>query len=58
MSERRDHPPVTHRQPPRDYVESGPRRPSHALTREQKLLFGLLLAIALTGMALILLGVR
>ncbi len=57
MSRHRDHPLVTHRHPPRDYVESGPR-PAPALTREQKLVLGLLACIALTGAALIWIGVR
>lgn len=57
MSEHRDLPPVMHRQRPRDYIETGPLlRP--VLSREKKRLLGLLVCIALTGAALIWIGVQ
>lgn len=57
MKSDRELPPLTHRQPPRDYVPTA--RPARTpLSREQKLVFGLLVCIALTGCALIWIGVR
>ncbi len=57
MSERRDLPPLLHRQPPRDYVETG-SRPPPALNREQKILLALMVIIAVIGSLLIWLGVK
>lgn len=57
MTSDRELPPLTHRQPPRDYVPTA-RPPRTPLSREQKLVLGLLVCIALTGCALIWIGVR
>lgn len=57
MKSDRGLPPLTHRLPPRDYVPTA-RPPRTPLTREQKLVLGLLVCIALTGCTLIWIGVR
>jgi hypothetical protein len=57
MRHDRELPPLTHRQPPRDYVPTA--RPARApLTGEQKLVLGLLICITVAGCALIWIGVR
>ncbi len=51
-------PPLTHRQPPRDYVPTGKRAPRAPLTCEQIILLALLCLIAGGGCMLIWLGIR
>lgn len=57
MRHDRELPPLTHRQPPRDYVPTA-RSARSPLSPQQKLVFGLLICIALMGCALIWIGVR